>query len=59
VSLSRKIERAKMEKAVEEKLKEYGASRNEAQRDLMSLGIKPTLKNMYDYLVGRREEQDD
>ena len=50
----RSIQRNMMQKAIDRVLKEEyeNASRHEVKMMLLRMGLKPTLKTMYDYVVG-------
>lgn len=49
---TRQTDRAKMRKELEEKIKdEYGTSMRQVKKHMRSLGMKPTLNNMYRELI--------
>ena len=51
MSTTRTIERSKMRVEIAEYLKKHKSSWRQARHDLFSLRVKPSLKNMYEYVV--------
>jgi hypothetical protein len=50
--LKRSLQKAKLKKKLEWFLDEYGCSLGEYKRELRRMGIKPTVKNMLEYMPG-------
>lgn len=47
----RELERLRMKKELQDILRKYKGTMTQAKRDCLRLGLKPTLKNLYEYIV--------